>query len=263
MTMTANEVAALGEGLVSRMSAEQLRAAAVLYSTISSATTKANVIPIEVLRQTFMNHLQRHIRMPAGGALAGGSQQTGFEMELVGASGVSQLLAGWPNHESTQLGRRQSWELRTMEELSEKLMLHESPAGWGAMLGKPIAIAPGRDTHIGVLMCGPPFTVTWVERPDRTTMLCVRFPLVMWMESDVAILPPDDADGTAFYVDPPGQPGYHRDLFLSWGRRVAGELLCRGFPMSAAARRHVGYLAPEYWSDAESTSSAGGASLSS
>ena len=80
MTMTADEVAALGEGLVSHMSAEQLRAAAVLYSTITSATTKENVIPIEVLPNVHEPPAAPHGHpgMPAGGALAGGSQQTGL-----------------------------------------------------------------------------------------------------------------------------------------------------------------------------------------
>ena len=92
------------------------------------------------------------MRMPAGGAMGGGSQQTGFEMELVSAMGASALFKGWPNHESTNSGRRQSWEIRSMEELSDLLCLHDPPAGFGAMMGKPMAIAPGRDVHCGVLI---------------------------------------------------------------------------------------------------------------
>ena len=95
---------------------------------------------------------------------------------------------------------------------------------------------------------GPPFTVTFVERPDTTTSLAVRFPVVLWTEEDAIILPPDDAYGAPFYVDPPGQPGIHRDLFKTWARRVAGELATRGYPMSAAVRSH---LPTEYLSDSE------------
>ena len=116
------------------------------------------------------------------------------------------------------------------------------------MQGRPMAIAPGRETHIGVLMCGPPFTATWVERADATTSLCIRFPIILWTEADAVILPPDDANGFPFYVyvDPPDRPGMHRDLFKQWGRRVAGELQTLDYPMSADAKSH---LSTEYLSD--------------
>ena len=41
-------------------------------------------------------------------------------------------------------------------------------------------------------------------------------------------------------------------MFKTWGRRVAGELLMRGFPLSAPARAH---LPAEYASDGESVAS--------
>ena len=126
------------------------------------------------------------------------------------------------------------------------LKLHEKPAGWGAMMGKPIPMAPGRTSHVGLLLCAPPFTATWVQRHDGTTSLCVRFPLVLWTEADAVILPPDDAEGVPFYVDPPLSPGWHRDMFKTWGRRIAGELATRDFPMSAAVMSH---LPIEYLSD--------------
>ena len=87
---------------------------------------------------------------------------------------------------------------------------------------------------MGVILVGPPFTVTWAMRPDETTVLCARFPLILWSEEDAIILPPDDATGVPFYLDPPDRPGLHRDLFKTWARQVAGELLTRGFPMSRA-----------------------------
>ena len=115
---------------------------------------------------------------------------------------------------------------------------------------------PRREEHIGVILVGPPFTVTWSKRSDGTTVLAVRFPAILWSEEDAVVLPPDDATGMAFYVDPADQPGLHRDLFKTWGRRVAGELLTRGYPMSRAV---VSHLPVQYQSDSELTVSEGGA----
>jgi hypothetical protein len=213
--MTAQEVAALGPGLASKMSKEQLAEAAVLYNAISTASTH-NSVPLASVRTVFNNHLRGCIRMPAGGATAGGSQQTGFEMELITSEAASQIFDGWPNKESSMGDRKVSWELRSMEDLAVKLELEKT--GWGVMQGKPMALAPGRTTHTGVILVGPPFTVCWTLRPDQTTSLSVRFPLIIWSEADAVILPPDDAQGVPFYVDPPGQPGLHRDLFMTWGR---------------------------------------------
>ena len=42
------------------------------------------------------------------------------------------------------------------------------------------------------------------------------------------------------------RPGAHRDMFKTWGRRVAGELCRLGFPMSKLVRSH---LPAEYMSD--------------
>ena len=81
--MTAQEVAALGPGLASKMSKEQLAEAVRLYNAISGAPTPQNSVPLATVSLVFNNHLRGCIRMPAGGATAGGSQQTGFEMELI------------------------------------------------------------------------------------------------------------------------------------------------------------------------------------
>ena len=94
--MTAAEVAALGPGLASRMSMEQLEAAVLLFTTLGNTTTQ-NVVSIPDLRQAFVNHMRGCMRMPRGGALAGGSQQTGFEIPLVTAGGAASLFEGWPN----------------------------------------------------------------------------------------------------------------------------------------------------------------------
>ena len=233
--MTASEVQNLGTGLASLMSVVQLGAAVMLYDSLSKAIADQNTISLAHLRQAFFNHIKSCMRMPAGGATAGGSMQTGFEMELVSAMGIGLLMSGWPNHEIQNNGRRQSWELRTMEELSSHLKLELQ--GWGALQGKPMAIPLGKETHGGVLLAAPPFTVSWGSRDDGTTWLCCRFPLVLWTEEDAAILPPDTAGPAgpiSFYIDPIDQPGMFRDLFKTWGRRVAGELCCHGFPMSKA-----------------------------
>ena len=242
--MTANEIGALGPGLTALMASDQLEAAALLFSTISSSTCAPNINSLQDMRTVFMNHMRGCIRMPHGGAGAGGSQQTGFEMEMITATGASALFAGWPNHETELGGRKQSWELRSMQDLAD--MLHFETAPWGVWQGRPMPLVGGRTVHMGVLMVAPPLTVTFSVRSDRTTSTAVRFPLILWGEDDSVILPPDDSAGNPFYVDPPTQPGLHRDIFKTWGRRIAGELATRDFPMSAAVMSH---LPIEYLSD--------------
>ena len=156
------------------------------------------------------------------------------------------MFETWPNRESSMNGHRLSWELRSMEDLADRLALERE--GWGALQGKPMTIPVGKAHHAGVLLVGPPFTVCWMMRPDQTTSLSVRFPLILWSEEDAIILPPDDAEGTAFYIDPPNKPGLHRDLFKTWGRRVAAALVMANFPMSRAVIQH---LPREYLSDSE------------
>ena len=216
--MSSNEVQSLGTGLAALMSTDQLQAAVILYNSLSLLTTQQNTTSIPHLRQAFFNHVKACLRMPHGGASAGGSMQTGFEMELVSSMGIWQLMHGWPNHEK-QNEHRQSWELRSMEELAMHLKLESQ--GWGALQGRPMAIRPGKEEHEGVLLLAPPFTVSWGTRPDGTTWLCARFPTVLWTEDDAVILPPDDSMGVPFYTDPVDQPGMHRDLFKTWGRRAA------------------------------------------
>ena len=235
--MSAEEVAALGPGLASLMSIEQLTEAFLLLNSISASTTQQNSNSMEAVRLVFMNHLHRCIRMPAGGATSGGSQQTGFEIELITSDAASRIFEGWPNREASSGGRRMSWELRSMDDLADKLALQT--AGWGGLQGKPMPIAAGRTTHTGVILIAPPFTVSFTTRPDRTTSLSVRFPLVLWSEEDNVILPPDDSDGTPFFADPAAQPGFHRDLFKTWGRRIAAELLMMDYPMSPLVRSHL------------------------
>ena len=218
---------------------EQLAEASLLFHSFS---TEHLLIPLASVRQLFLHHLHRCMRMPAGGATAGGSQQTGFDMELLTANAARLMFKGWPNFQSMSQGKRLSWELRSMKDLAENLALEQT--SWGALMGKPMAIAPGKTTHPGVLLVGPPFTVSFSTRPDSTTSLSVRFPIILWSEEDAVILPPDTIgdqaqDQIPFYVDPPLQPGLHRDMFKEWGRTVAAELAMRQFPMSSAVMSHL------------------------
>ena len=246
--MSTDEIQALGPGLASRMSTEQLLAASLMFNSITTATTELNSTTIVGVRRVFANHLKSCMRMPAGGAGAGGAQQTGFELELITSDAASCMFRSWPNKEAHPDGKSMSWELRSIEDMAAKLALQDSPAGWGAMQGKPIAIPTGRTYHAGVLLAGPPFTVCWMMRADETTLLTVRFPLIVWSEEDAVILPPDDAQGNPFYTDPPHQPGLHRDRFKTWARRVAAALLMDGYRMSPAV---VSHLPKEYQSDSE------------
>ena len=183
--MPMSAVQELGPGLASLMSVAQLETAVLLYESIMTATEDWNSVSIQHVRTAFYSHLKACLRMSAGGASARGSQQTGFEMELISAIGITRLMDGWPNFERSEGGRRQSWELRTMEELAAHLKL-ESTTDWGVMQGRPMPIQPGKSTHGGVLLVAPPFTVSWGMRPNRTTWVCVRFPIVLWSEEDAA-----------------------------------------------------------------------------
>ena len=192
--MTSHEVHILGTGLASRMSMAQLEAAMLLYRSLKSPPEAENSISIPQLRRVFLNHVRSCLRMPAGGAMGGGSQQSGFEMEMVTAVGARLLLSGWPNHESRQRGRCQSWELRSMEEMQAHLDF--GAAGWGALMGKPIPTSEQNRRHTGVILAGPPFTVTWATRPDETTTFCVRFPIILWTENDATVSHPQHTHST-------------------------------------------------------------------
>ena len=72
-----------------------------------------------------------------------------------------------------------------------------------------------------------------------------RCPITLWMEDDAMILPPDTVSGP-FYLDPPDQPGLHRDLFKTWGRKLLGELTSLNYMFTEMASAH---LTSEYRSD--------------
>ena len=240
--LTKDEVTSMGAGLLALMSREQVQAA-VEYHHSTDSVRKQYMVGLLHLNQAWKNHWQRVMRMPAGGAHAGGAMQTGFEMELISAYGIRMLLGHWPNHQTIRLGH--SWELRTMEEVAKALNFSK----WGLMNAKPIPAVSGSDVHAGLILAAPPVTATWRMRSDATTVLVVRCPIVIWSENNATILPPDDAMGVPFYVDPEDRPGFHRDLFQGWARRVLGEFAVHGYPMSPLALTHL----PQEYQSGESS----------
>ena len=240
--VTKEQVVGMGSDLLELMTEEQLRLAMMRYNTVVAPCQHYSV-SVRHLEQAWLNHWQRILRMPAGGAHAGGAMQTGFEMELVSSYAVRLLMRSWKNHQPVRFGH--SWELRSMEDAAQALDFK----AWGLMNGKPIPPVSGSDVHPGLILAAPPVTATWRLRRDATSTLVVRVPLVLWMEDDSIILPPDDAQGTPFYQDPTESPGYHRDLFRAFARKVLGELVMDGYPMSSRAKTH---LPREYMSDESS-----------
>ena len=137
----------MGEELIPLMTDEQLEAAMVAYYR-TVAVRKFMMVAYLHVRRVLASHWRKCMKMPAGGAHAGGAQQTGFEMSLVSSNGVKELFNHWPNYQSVRLGH--SWECRTMEECASVCDFAASPAGWGALNGKPILLSetlPDRTLH--------------------------------------------------------------------------------------------------------------------
>ena len=91
--MTASQIEGMGLCLVDLLSSSQLEAAAARYNA-TIAQNQQFLLPMTLLRTTWRNHFHRCMRMPAGGAQAGGSMQTGFEMEMLTATAVH-TVDGW------------------------------------------------------------------------------------------------------------------------------------------------------------------------
>ena len=236
----------MGLWVVDLLSESQLAAAAERFHA-SSAQNQQFLVPIALMRSTWANHWHRVMRMPAGGAHAGGSMQTGFEMEMVTAAAASELMTAWPNRQELRAGRV-SWEARTMQQAGALLDFGKEPAKWGALNGKPVPPLPGTQGHRGIIIASPPITVTW-----RSSVLSVRFPITIWMEENAMILPPDTtpmqgdaAISTPFYQDPSSQPGLHRDIFRAWAHKLLGELTVLNYTFTERASAH---LTSEYMSD--------------
>lgn len=205
---------------------------AYTHYALNHAPRLAMVISLDSVRRVFANHWRSVLRMPAGGANAGGSMQTGFEMELVSAAAVRKLFARWPNYEGVKMGH--SWEARTMDECASVCAFQDQPAGWGILNGKVAPPVAGSKTSMAILMAAPPITVTWEMRADTTTILTVRAPLAIFTEdaTSVTILPPDDSKGNAFYLDPPGCKGQTRDAFRLHAIELTKQLLDAGWPLT-------------------------------
>ena len=107
------DIVGMGLWAVDLLSNEQLAAAANRYFALQQEK-KEFMVATTLLRQTWTNHWQRVMRMPAGGAQGGGSMQTGFEMEMVTVEMARVLMKGWPNQQDMRCGGL-SWEARTME----------------------------------------------------------------------------------------------------------------------------------------------------
>ena len=235
-----SDVVDLGGCLIGMMSEEQLRLAHVYYN-LNHAPRLAMTLSLDNVRRVYANHWRSILKMPAGGATAGGSMQSGFEMEMVTAAAVRKLFANWPNYQSIRMGH--SWEARTMQECALVCAFQDQPFGWGMWNGKPSPPMAGAKEHHALIIASPPITVTWHMRADTTTVLTVRTPLVIFTEDDATVLPPDDKDGDPFYVDPPGCPGQTRDSFRSHALLLTKELLDGGHPLSAKLGR-LSSLAP-------------------
>ena len=108
-TVTRLEIERMGLWVADLLSDQQLAAAAERYNA-KVALNKQFLLSLHALRLVWMNHFHKVIRMPAGGALGGGSMQTGFEMELTTLPAVEALMEGWPNRQEMGRGGL-SWEV--------------------------------------------------------------------------------------------------------------------------------------------------------
>ena len=106
------DIEKMGLWVTDLLSDAQLAAAAERYHA-SNPQNKQFLVPFMTLRQVWTNHFNKCIRMPAGGALAGGSMQTGFEVELITHSAAHALMEGWPNRQEMAHGGL-SWEVRSL-----------------------------------------------------------------------------------------------------------------------------------------------------
>lgn len=195
----------------------------------------AMVVQLETVRRTMCNHWRSCLKMPVGGANAGGSQQTGFELELVTPRGAIELFKAWPNHQIIRMGH--TWEARSMEECASLLSFEDLPAGWGLGNAKPAPPVTGSKEHRAILMASPPITVTYQLHQDTTGTLIVRAPIIIYTEEDATLLPPDDKDGMPFYVDPTDRPGWHRDQFRQHARKLVRLMMDAGWPLSPRMAR--------------------------
>lgn len=120
------DIADLGGVLIPMMSMTQLEEA-VKYYRLHHATLQSTTISLMKVRRVMANHWRSCLKLPAGGAHAGGSQQTGFDMEMIDPATARVLFRGWPNYQSIRWGH--SWECRTMEEIAAVLSFEDALSG--------------------------------------------------------------------------------------------------------------------------------------
>lgn len=219
----------MGLVVVQMLNLEQLKAAFERFC-LHYSPRPSMAVPLTTVRRVIYNHWRSCLKMPAGGANAGGSQQTGFELELITPLGAREIFKAWPNHAFVRMGH--TWEARTMDECASLLCFEDIPAGWGHGNAKPAPPTTGSKVHRAILMAAPPITVTYQVHQDTTGQLIVRAPVIIYTEEDAILLPPDDKEGTPFYVDPPTQPGMHRDLFRRHAKKMVKEMRDAGWPLS-------------------------------
>lgn len=185
----------LGLVVVEMLSVEQLQAAHERFG-LHHAIRPTMQVSLTAIRRVMCNHWRSCLKMPAGGANAGGSQQTGFEMELITPRAARELFKSWPNHEFIRMGM--TWEARTVEDCASSLSFEELPAGWGLGNTKPTPPPTGCKVHRAIIMASPPITVTYQRHVDTTAQLVIRAPLTIYKEEDAIriLLPPDDKEGS-------------------------------------------------------------------
>jgi hypothetical protein len=199
-----------------------------------SSPTPEMQVAIEDVWGEFYRLVRARMKMPRGGASGGGSMQTLFEIPMVSTeTAVEHMFKLWP----TKQGEKDPcFELSTMELCSTHLAFHESKwaSGWGHGNARPMFISSSKATSL--LMAAPPFTVRLRKTTENLNILQVNFAMVLYTESDTVVLPPDveDSEGRSipFYLDPPNQPGWHRDAFRAHAKMMLVPLLEKNFPLS-------------------------------
>ena len=166
--------------------------------------------------------------------------QTMFEIPMVTMAAATSMFASWPAKANET---DPCWELATMAQCSTCLAFDKSVGAkeWGHGNARPMFVSSKEATS--VLLAAPPFTVRLRATTENLKVLQVNFALVLYTETDSVVCPPDteDSKGTIvpFYVDPPSQPGLHRDQFRAHAMTMVGELLIRQFKLSSGLSRRA------------------------
>jgi hypothetical protein len=190
-------------------------------------------VAIEDVWGEFYRLLRARMKMPRGGASGGGSMQSIFGIPMISETAVENMFKQWPKKQGES---DPCYELSTMQLCSSHLAFHESKwaSGWGHGNARPMFIASTEATCL--LLAAPPFTVRLRKTIENLNILQVNFALVLYTESDTVVLPPDVEDSTGssihFYLDPPNQPGWHRDTFKAHAKTMLGEMLEKNFLLS-------------------------------